>query len=89
MQRINYEIPLDCEIVAMGDTHIASVMAHRSGIAKAIDYIQADANRYWLHMGDWIEAIATDDIRYDSDTTQQPIPLKQAAEAIFPLFSDS
>jgi len=82
MERITYEIPLDCEIVALGDTHIASVMAHRTGILRAIDYVKADDNRYWLHMGDWIEAIATDDIRYDSDTAQQPIPLKQAAEAI-------
>jgi predicted phosphodiesterase len=82
MQRISFEIPLDCEIVAMGDTHLGSAMCHVSGIRKVIEYIHNGSNRYWLHMGDWIEAIATDDKRYEHDTTQQPIPLKQAKEAV-------
>jgi len=82
MQRITREIPLDCEIVALGDTHLGSVLCHRAGIKKVIDYIQSDPARLWVHMGDWIEAIATDDGRYQTDTTQEPIPLKQAKDAV-------
>ena len=52
------------------------------GIQRIIDYIKSGENRYWVHMGDWIEAIKTDDPRYDADTTQQSTPLKQAQDAI-------
>lgn len=31
MKRIEYEIPLDCEIMALGDTHLGSVLCHRGG----------------------------------------------------------
>jgi hypothetical protein len=82
MKRIEYEIPMDCEIVALGDTHLGSTLCHRKGIQRAIDYIAGKRNVFWVHMGDWVEAIATDDKRYENDTTQQPIPLKQADEAI-------
>jgi predicted phosphodiesterase len=82
MKRIEFELPADCEIIALGDTHIGSVLCHRGGIKKVIDYIKNTPNVFWLHMGDWIEAIASDDIRYSSDTVQQPIPLKQAQDVI-------
>lgn len=82
MERLSTEIPLDCELVALGDTHIGSALCNRSGIRRVIDYIGAEPARYWLHMGDWIEAIATDDPRYDVQSTEQPIPLIQARDAI-------
>lgn len=82
MERIEYEIPMDCEIIALGDTHIGSVLCHRKGIERIIAYIKDNPNVYWVHMGDWIEAIASDDRRYTSETNQQPIPLKQADDAI-------
>ena len=82
MKRIEFEIPLNCEILAIGDTHIGSVLCHRGGISKLISYIKSDPARYWVHMGDWIEAITSDDPRYSADESQQAIPLKQAQDAI-------
>ena len=82
MQRIFKEIPLDCEIALIGDTHIGSYKSHESGVDAAIDFIAADEDRYWAHLGDWIEAITTDDKRYECETTKQPIPLLQAKEVV-------
>lgn len=82
MKRLEFDLQPDCEILALGDTHIGSVLCHRGGIKRVIEYIKAEPNRYWVHMGDWIEAIASDDVRFSTDTTQDPIPLKQADDAI-------
>ena len=73
------------QIILAGDTHDGSVLTHTSGIQKLIDYVDGGKNIYWAHMGDWIEAITTDDKRYDHDTSLDPIPLKQA-HAIVKMF---
>jgi hypothetical protein len=82
MERLYKEIPSTSEIVCMGDTHIGSALCHTSGIKRAIDYVSKSPNCYWLHMGDWIEAIATDDPRFSSESTSEPIPLRQAKVAV-------
>ena len=82
MERIVKEIPLDCEIVLISDTHIGSKKAHITGIQRAVDFVKKKPNRFWIHLGDWIEAITTDDNRYETETTEQPIPELQAKEAI-------
>ena len=82
MERIVKEIPLDCEIVLISDTHIGSKKAHITGIQRAVDFVKKKPNRFWIHLGDWIEAITTDDKRYETETTEQPIPDLQAKEAI-------
>ena len=82
MERIVKEIPLDCEIVLISDTHIGSKKAHITGIQRAVDFVKEKPNRFWIHLGDWIEAITTDDKRYETETTEQPIPELQAKEAI-------
>ena len=66
------------QIVLAGDSHDGSVLTHVAGIHKLIDYVHGGKNIYWAHMGDWIEAITTDDKRYDHDSSLDPIPLKQA-----------
>lgn len=82
MERIVKEIPLDCEIALISDTHIGSKKAHITGIQRAVDFVKKKPNRFWIHLGDWIEAITTDDKRYETETTEQPIPELQAKEAI-------
>ena len=75
---LNSEIPLNCEIALHGDTHIGSNMTHYSGIEKLKRWLLAKPEtRFFVHMGDAIEAIATDDKRFDSESTKDPIPLKQ------------
>lgn len=87
MQRIECTIERDSEIFLMGDTH-EDIMLHEKGLQKHIDHIAEEpVHRKWAHVGDWIEAIATDDKRYqlvevknkDGSTKQHcPIPHKQA-----------
>lgn len=79
MKRLVLDVPVtDFQIALAGDTHHGNVSMHLSGIQKLIDFIKGDKHRYWAHMGDWIEAITTDNDRYSHDTTRDPIPLKQA-----------
>jgi len=92
MQRVEKEIPLNCEIVFMGDTHGGSLLTHYRGIKKIVNYIQSTKMCYWCHLGDWIEAIATDDKRFNRDTCRatkgKPIQIPQEqADEMIKLFS--
>jgi predicted phosphodiesterase len=87
MQRIVADLPRTHEILAMSCSHIGSIMCHRSGLEKAIDYIASTKNCYAIHLGDWIESICTDDKRYHAPPDgmrdkEQPIPLMQSLDAI-------
>ena len=82
MQRIQRELPPTCEIVCITDTHLGGTLCHEKGIQKAIDYIAADPNRYWLHLGDWIGAITSDDKRWSQEEVKIPTPIEQAALAV-------
>lgn len=86
MQRIVCDLPLTSEIIAGSCTHIGTVMCHYRGIEKVVQYVSEKRNRFFIHLGDVIEAITHDDKRYvppptghkESDST----PLKQAVDAI-------
>lgn len=90
MQRIVCELPKSCEIISGSCTHIGSIMCHYSGIEKTHDYILSKPNRYFLHLGDVLEAICTDDKRFNALEMYMPktknlvsaIPLKQALYAV-------
>ena len=83
---------MDCEVMLMGDTHGGSLLTHYDGIQKTIDYIGSNKKCYWTHGGDWIEAICSDDKRFngeqyanknaDGKTVNTAIPLKQANQMI-------
>ena len=82
MQRIEKTIPRDCEVLFIGDTH-EDIMMHEKGLIKHIDYVgKKPESRYLIHMGDWIEAIPTDDKRYMYNKESCPIPKKQADKII-------
>ena len=81
MQRILKQIPgRSFEVIAMSCTHEGSIMCHYEGINRAVDYIGSTKNCYALHLGDLIEAIATDDKRYN-----QPPPGKKELELSVPM----
>lgn len=83
MKRLVWESnTADFKIVLAGDTHLGSVSMHESGVQKLIDYVKNTPDTYWVHMGDWIEAITTDDVRFTSETSTQPIPIRQALSAV-------
>jgi hypothetical protein len=83
MQRIEIQVPMDFDLVDHGDTHIGDVLMHQSGLEKIISYVKAEPNRYWIHKGDWIEAITTDDKRFNEETSEPKMtPAKQRDLAI-------
>jgi hypothetical protein len=64
MRLIEAEIPSNCEIAAHGDGHLGNGARSYSGIKETLDWIMAERNRRFIHMGDAIEAIMTDDPRF-------------------------
>lgn len=87
MQRIVADLPRSFEIIAGSCDHIGSIMCHRDGILYAVDYVASKPNRFMLRLGDAIEAICTDDKRYNApprhlQAKEEPIPLLQAKDAI-------
>ena len=82
MRIIEKQVPDTCDIVLHGDTHLGTRMCHLNGIQRLIRWIKAKPDRYFVHMGDAIEAIVVDDKRFDIDTTDEPKPLKQAKKII-------
>lgn len=87
MQRIVRDLPKSFEIIAGSCTHIGSIMCHYDGIKYAVDYVASEPRRYFIHLGDWIEAIMTDDKRYNappdgSKEKEQSVPMKQAKDAV-------
>jgi len=58
-------------------------LTHYNGIERVIEYIRSRKTCYWIHLGDWIEAIATDDKRFNLQTLRgQSVPHDQADEMI-------
>jgi hypothetical protein len=82
MERIEREIPLDCEIIFCGDTHGGSKLTHYDGIKQLIDYVASKENICWLHGGDWCESIIVDDKRFSQEGIKEAVPLKQAHEMV-------
>jgi hypothetical protein len=91
MQRIESEIPRDCEIVFWGDTHDGSELTHEDGIGEIVEHIGMTEKCLWVHMGDFIEGVMTDDKRFNNDhyankengkPKKTPIPFKQANKII-------
>jgi predicted phosphodiesterase len=81
MNIVQKQIPDNAEILLHGDTHIGSELTYYNGIDKLIKYVK-DNNAYVIHMGDWIEAITSDDKRFQADSTKEFIPSRQADMAV-------
>lgn len=74
-------LPSDHDIVLCGDEHTGNILSHDDGIEQVHDYVLAENNRFVVKMGDRIDAIASDDKRFD-ETAKTQIPLQQANIAI-------
>jgi len=82
MRLLTRNIPATCEIALLGDTHEGSATCYHDGIEAALDWVAAKRNRYFIHMGDEIDAICTDDKRYQHIPGVDPIPLRQAKAVV-------
>lgn len=86
MQRVVATIPRNGKVFLLGDTHLGTVFFHQKGLGKLVDQIASDNRRNrWIHVGDWIEAITSDDRRYDSTIALYKNPSDQA-KAITDIF---
>lgn len=81
---IKHVLPKDAEIIITSDWHEGSSMQHSKGINDLIDYVLAKPNRFMIHGGDLVEAIAVDDKRFQMDAakTGQEMPLAQYQSVI-------
>jgi UDP-2,3-diacylglucosamine pyrophosphatase LpxH len=77
MRLLEGTIPSSCDIALFGDTHWGNLQMSDSGFFQTCEWIMAERNRRFVFMGDAIEAITTDDKRYQDDTTVDPIPMRQ------------
>lgn len=82
MKLLSATIPPSCEIVLHGDSHHGSANAPDDSVNALLDWIMAGPRRYFAHLGDEIEAITTDDKRYQHRAGEQPVPLRQAAAVV-------
>ena len=78
MRLLTAEIQSNCDIAFHGDVHQDNIASSESGLEETFDWIMRERHRRFVFVGDAIEAITTDDKRYQNDTTNCSIPLKQA-----------
>jgi len=83
MELLTSEIPLNCDIALHGDTHVGASMYHHAGVNKLKKWLLAKKDsRFFVHMGDAIEAITVDDKRFDFASTEEPVPLNQVKKVV-------
>jgi len=78
MQRIVSVIPRDSKLMLLSDIHGGTIYSHEKGTLNIIDYIDAGRDVRWIHLGDAIEAITSDDRRFRIETITQQTPQLQA-----------
>lgn len=74
-------MPSNHEMGLSGDDHDGSLLCHHDGLEQLVDWT-AKKNNYLIKMGDAIEAIMTDDKRFDRTSQAPSIPLQQADGSI-------
>ncbi|MFA5753729.1 MAG: hypothetical protein WC910_11725 [Bacteroidales bacterium] len=74
------DMPSSHNFALTGDDHDGSLLCHHDGLNQQVDWASKKGN-YLGKMGDAIEAIMTDDKRYDR-TSQDSVPLQQADDVI-------
>ena len=87
MQLIKQQVPKNFNLFLYGDDHEGTVLRHKEGWDKLVDMLNSnygdlpDSCNFAVDHGDIIEAITTDDPRYDESTTSLNVT-KQIYQAI-------
>ena len=82
MQLLTTTVRPDFDLVLMGDDHEGSRLKAQSKVETVLDFILAEKHRYFIHMGDAVEAITVDDSRSYLPGTDNPIPIEQAKNVV-------
>ena len=74
MEFVSKEVPRDFNLFKVGDIHIGSLHCHERGFLRFINAVQQPyagvSENYVVCLGDQIEAIASDDYRFDLATLE-------------------
>jgi len=79
---IEKRLPATHNIVVSGDFHIGSLLTSGESIDEMVEYIRKTPKTYFAGVGDYIEAIAVDDYRFDMRTTKEYDPFHQANDVV-------
>lgn len=81
MRLLKAKMPSSFRLVLMGDLHIGSNGCHTGGIMTLMDEIAASSDMYFVCMGDWVDAVCSDDKRFHYTKGELSLPLQQCALA--------
>jgi len=88
MELLSYNLPLDWNLFLFGDDHEGAALRHDDGWKQLVDMMHSEygglpaSRNYGVDHGDVIEAIQTDDYRYDHHETKEALTLDQIYQAI-------
>jgi len=77
MRLLTQTMPDDFDLVILGDDHEGARAQYTKGLDKVIKWIGAKPNRFFVQMGDEIEARCIDHPYYDPKTSKMATPLEQ------------
>lgn len=85
MRILQFSMPQNFNLFLFGDQHIGARASHRPGWHKLIDQIESEYDgvtaNYAVDHGDCIEAISSDDPRFNAATTKEGYILEQIHQA--------
>ncbi len=82
MELLSKTLPKTHNLILASDLHDGSVLFRRDSAKAIVSRVQSEPDTFIALGGDLIEAICVDDKRYQSATTEEPIPLVQAQNVI-------
>jgi len=82
MRLLTVKLPPDCDIGLHGDTHFGNALMSRDKLDLFRRWVRRRKSRFWVHMGDGVDAIPTNDPRYYDGESEQDIPLLQVSECV-------
>lgn len=56
------------QLVGLGDIHLGNINCDKEKFKEIVDWIASDPQRYWIGMGDYIEAILPSPTEWRYDT---------------------
>ena len=82
MRLLTATVPNNCDIVLHGDTHEGLKTLATNKLKGMLRWVMEEPNRFFVHMGDEIEARTVDHPYYRSESVNEPVPLRQMKRVV-------
>ena len=82
MKLLSKLMPSSFDLALFGDTHEGNALATPAAEESIVQWLHDGKNRFGVHMGDEVDAVCTDDKRYERSSTSEAIPLQQCAHVV-------